>query len=218
MSHGSTTTMPSDVAKTHDLLGRELSFLNTKWNDYKTLYCTDDNTVQLLDDTASFFFQILREVLRDDFILSLCRITDPPASPVRGVKRSNLTIEYLISIIPDADSTLKETLKRGLLPIIKDRCKSFRDHRNRRVGHYDLDTRLKRPDALLPGIGIVDADAALKSIADVLNAVELYYDNNEQSYDQGIYGSGNASELIEFIGRAKVLQKYYNHKEYGDPM
>ncbi len=219
MSDRSTTTMPADVAKSHDLLRRELSFLNTKWNDYKTLYCTDDNTVQLLGYAASFFFQIHREVLRDDIILTLCRITDPTASTVRGVRRNNLTIEYLISIIPDADSTLKGTLKKKkLLPIIKDRCKKFRDHRNRRVSHYDLDTRLKRSDALLPGIGIVDADAALKSIADVLNVVELYYDNNEQSYAQGIYGSGDGSELIQFIEHEKELQKYFNNKEYGDPM
>ena len=67
--------MPADVAKSHDLLGRELSFLNTKWNDYKTLYCTDDDTVQLLNYAASFFFQILREVLRDDIILAVYRST-----------------------------------------------------------------------------------------------------------------------------------------------
>jgi hypothetical protein len=79
--------MPADVAKSHDLLGRELSFLNTKWNDYKTLYCTDDDTVQLLNYAASFFFQILREVLRDDIILALCRITDRPESTVRGMTK-----------------------------------------------------------------------------------------------------------------------------------
>lgn len=209
--------MPADVAKSHDLLGRELSFLNTKWNDYKTLYCTDDDTVQLLNYAASFFFQILREVLRDDIILAVCRITDRPESTVRGMKKNNLTIEYLISIIPDVDGTLKQTLK-NLLPVIKARCEKFRDHRNLRVSHYDLDTRLKRPDALLPGIGIDDADAALKSIADVLNVVELHYDNNDRSYHQGIYGSGDASELIEFIKREKELQKYFKNKEYGDPM
>lgn len=209
--------MPSDVAKSHELLSRELSLLYTKRTDYKTLYCTDDDTVQLLDYAASLFFQIVREVLRDDIILTLCRITDPPASTVRGAKKDNLTIEHLISIIPAADSTLKQRL-HNLLPIIKARCKKFREHRNRRVGHDDLGTRLKRPNALLPGIGIDDADAAFKSIADVLNVVELHYDKNKQSYEHGICGSGQGSELIDFIKYEKTLQKYYNNREYGDPM
>ncbi len=209
--------MPSDVAHTHELLGRELSLLYTKRNDYETLYCTDDDTVQLLDYAASFFFRIVREVLRDDIILTLCRITDPPGSTVRGAKKGNLTIEYLVSIIPAADSTLRQRL-HNLLPIIKARCKRFRDHRNRRVGHDDLDTRLKRPNALLPGIGMEDADAALRSIGDVLNVIEQHYDSNEQSYDHGICGSGQGSELIDFIKYEKTLRKYYNKEEYGDPM
>jgi hypothetical protein len=209
--------MPVDVARTHDLLRRELLLLYTKWKDFKTLYCSDDDTVQLLDDAASFFFQIVREVFRDDIILTVCRLTDPASSSVRGVRRSNLTIEHLIAIIPSADSSLHKTLN-SMLPTIKSRCAKFRDHRNRRVGHYDLNTRLKRPYAILSGIGVKDADEALEGIADVLNAVEMYFDGNQQSYNHGIYGSGDCGELLECLKDEKKLRRYFNHKEFGDPM
>ena len=72
-------------------------------------------------------------------------------------------------------------------------------------------------NALLQGIGTDDADAALRNIAEVLNAVEQHYDINKQSYDQGIYGSGQGSELIRFIEHEKKLQEYVNNKKFGDP-
>jgi hypothetical protein len=209
--------MPADVAESHNLLSRELLFLNTKWNDYKMLYCTDDDTIQLLDDAASFFFQIVREVFRDDIVLSVCRLTDPAISSVRGVRRNNLTIEHLISTIASADSSLHKTLN-SMLPTFKSRCAKFRRHRNRRVGHHDLDTRLKRPHALLPRIEIKDTDEALEAIADVLNAVEMYFDGNQQSYNHGIYGSGGCDEMLECLRDEKKLRRYFNHKEFGDPM
>lgn len=217
MSHVSKTKMPPDVAETHKLLGQQLWLLNARWNDYKMLYCTDDETVQLLEDTASFFFQMVREVLRDDIILTLCRITDPAASTVQGAKRGNLTIQYLISIIPPADGTVKQRLS-NLPATIKGHCGKMRVHRNRRVAHADLETKLKRSNGLLPGIGIAYVDAALKSIADLLNAVELYYDDNERPYHNGTYSSEGASALIDFIRRANELEKDYNNREFGDPM
>lgn len=127
----------------------------------------------MLDYAASFFFRIVREVLRDDIILTVCRITDPAKSRVRGEQENNLTIKYLVSIIPPADNTSQKTLK-SMLPQIEARCAKFRDHRNRRIGHHDLDTRLSRPKALLPAIGINDTDEALHSIGVALNAVERH--------------------------------------------
>jgi hypothetical protein len=206
--------MPANVAEAHNLLARELSFLYTKWNVYKRLFCTDDESVQLLNHAASFFFRIWCEVSGDDIILTVCRMTDPPTSKVKGKDKSNLTIEHLVRITPLADPIVKQKLN-SILRTIDARCRTFREHRNRRIGHYDLETRLKRPNSHLSGIGINDADDALQSIADVLNTIERYYDGNQQPYKEGIYGSGNGEDLLEFIRRKKDLEQYFNQKEFG---
>jgi AbiU2 len=209
-----TTRMPTNVANAHDLLGRELCVLWTKWSDYKILYCKSKKTVEMLDHAASFFFRIVREVLRDDIIISVCRMTDPATATVSGVRKDNLTIAQLVSMIMPMDNKLCKRLG-ALQRTIVSCCAPFRVHRNRRIGHCDLNTRLKHHAAFLPGISIADTQKALQSIGVALNAVELHYDGKKMDYQQGIYGSGNGRELIEFIERAKQLQKYYDRHEYG---
>ena len=86
---------------------------------------------------------------------------------------------------------------------MKLKSKPFREHRNRRIGHSDLDTTLKLSTALLPRISLRGCAGALTSIASVLNAVEWHYARREQRYVEGTYGSGNAQQLIEYLEEAE---------------
>ena len=56
----------------------------------------------------------------------------------------------------------------------------------------------------------------LQRIAELLNQVERYYDGNEESYKEGVYASGNADELLDFIKRNNQLERYFNRKKFGD--
>lgn len=208
------TNMPTDIAKAHDLLGNQLYFLYTKWNYFKTLFCTTDEAIALLHYAAEFTFEIYRELLRDDIILSVCRITDRATTNVKGHLKDNLTLKYLATLIPNADTTL-QTAVAAEITKIDAKVISFRQHRNRRIGHHDLDTRKKRSTALLAELGLTETDDVLANIAGLLNCIEQFYDHNEQSYDEGIYGSGNADDLLEFIKYEQSLQKYYEENEFG---
>ena len=86
------TKMPAELADAHKLIGDELYFLYTKWNYYKLLFCSGVETITTLYYAAEFFFEIYREVLRDDIILSLCRLTDPATT-----NRSNRILRSSIS-------------------------------------------------------------------------------------------------------------------------
>jgi hypothetical protein len=55
-----------------------------------------------------------------------------------------------------------------------------------------------------------------KSQADILNAIESHHDQNTQDYNIGIYGSGNAEVLIEFLQREEQLARYFNRTAFGD--
>src|SRR5258708_12664398 len=59
-------------------LEKSVITLNAKWNQFIELYATSENTVELLNKTANWFFKTFQRVLMDDILLSICRLTDPP--------------------------------------------------------------------------------------------------------------------------------------------
>jgi hypothetical protein len=207
--------MLKDVAKVHELLDRKLLVLYLKWSFFKTLYCTSDTSVQLLDEVTSSFFRICAEVMRDDIILSICALTDPASARVQGMNRYNLTVVYLKTLIPKSDSELTQRVDE-ILHKAKKYWRAFRQHRNRRVGHYDFETTIKKSGSIVPNLEIEETDAALKFIADVLNTIQRYYKGSETTYDGGIIVTDGAKELLEFIQRKNDLEKYFNLKEFGE--
>jgi hypothetical protein len=205
--------MPAAVAESHDLLSRELMLLNTKWNDFKYLFCKSGANVRRLHDVAELFFRIVREIMADDIILGICRLTDPATSGVKGVQRANLTLHRIESLL--ANTKLAKTWKiRNRLSAVDAACEPFRKHRNRRVGHFDLDTRVKLAGNLLPGISIKETNRALKCIAGFMNAIAKPYGGDVRLYQHGIAGP-DARELLEFIRRANRLEVYFETKEFG---
>lgn len=211
------TRMPENLAKLHDLIGRELYLLYTKWDFYKKLFCKSNKTVQLLHDTAELFFVIYREMLRDDIILTICKITDRATTNIYKQTRDNLTLKQLIKQVPHQQDTVSFIkILEDLANKIDEKCGPLRSHRNRRIGHYDLQTRLKQEDSLIPNISLAEGNQLLTAICNLMNVVEKHYDNHEQTYKHGIMGSGNAKDLIEFFDRNIDLEKYFNKKEFGD--
>lgn len=209
-----TSNIPIELSEVFLHLKHELLILYTKFNSFKTLYCTSDENIALLDSSAMGFFVIHGDVLRDDIMLSICALTDPAWTNVKREKRDNLTLRHLASLIPEGDSSLADELSQ-LVESAKTPWDPFRIHRNRRIGHHDLITVLKKTDQLLPSVGINDVDAALTLIAEILNAVETFYDKDVTTYHRGVYQEGNAKELIDFLKRQVDLEKYFNHKEFG---
>lgn len=208
------TSMPPDVAEAHGRLSKELFYLYTKWRYWKRLYCADDETIKLLNYAAEFFFATCFEVFRDDMILTVARLTDSAESKVRCTKRENLTLPLLVSLIPQS-GTLHEEATSALKTVQKD-VKKFRKHRNRRIGHSDRATALNRRANKLPGLSLEAMDTLLADMATLLNLVERHYDQNEQHYEEGIYASSSADELVDFIRRDQDLEKYFQEKEFGD--
>jgi len=211
------SNIPDELSEVFRRLQQELLILYTKWNSFKTLYCTNDENIELLDNSAMGFFVVHGDIMRDDIMMSICVLTDPASSKVKGEKRDNLTLKHLANLIPSQDSALTDKLNQ-MLESAKTPWEPFRSHRNRRIGHYDLITVLKKTDELLPSVGINDADSALSLIVDILTTVESFYDKDGTTYHCGIYQEGNAKELIEFLKRNVDLEKYYNNKGFGDPI
>ena len=127
--------MPSDLAEAHQAINSDVHELHEKWHQWKYLFCTDDETVTLMKYAASLFFMMVGNVLRDDVIQSVCRLTDPEES----MGKPNLSLKRLAQMIPESDLELREDI--GLLAgDVETKTEKFRVHRNKRISHQDYDT------------------------------------------------------------------------------
>ncbi|MBE0411740.1 MAG: hypothetical protein IBX69_18590, partial [Anaerolineales bacterium] len=75
----------------------EETWLTAKWLEYKKLFAVSPERIDLLNGTSSFFFGVVQEVLWNDILLHLTRITDPPKS----AGKQNLSIQQLLLAISD---------------------------------------------------------------------------------------------------------------------
>ena len=66
-------------------LDNEVSWLHAKYTIFRQLYATSQGRIDLFSNMAPSFFRILYNVLIDDILLSLSRLTDPPET--RGQRK-----------------------------------------------------------------------------------------------------------------------------------
>lgn len=81
-------------------LYNEVTWLHAKWKQYRLLFAESQERVDLLNDVAGFFFLLIQDVLWEDIILHIARLTDPPQS----VGKDNLTLLRLAGGCPRSRS------------------------------------------------------------------------------------------------------------------
>jgi len=109
--------------------------LRSVWRHHEILYDEGDLRRLLLHRVAPTFFSDLHQVLIEQLVSQICRLTDPPVT----LGKANLTIDY---VLREADFTgAPEELARALA--VRDRIQSFRAKilpaRNKLISHLDLD-------------------------------------------------------------------------------
>ena len=117
--------MPAPLGELHYELYEEIAWLHLKWNDFRGLYASAPETVELLNAAAPDFFRNLQRMMWEDVLLHLCRLTDPPKS----VGKDTLTVRRLPDDIPDR--ALRDQVK-ALADDAKQKTQFVRDWRNRR--------------------------------------------------------------------------------------
>jgi hypothetical protein len=109
--------------------------LRSIWRHYEILFEEGELRRTLLHRIAPVFFGDLNQLLIEQLVLQICRLTDPPVT----MGRTNLTIDY---VIREADfSGAPEELARA--KALRDNIHQFRSKiapaRNRLIGHLDRD-------------------------------------------------------------------------------
>jgi hypothetical protein len=187
----SIAAMGRELGELHHALGNELTYLHLKWKEYRALFGTSSERIDLLNEAAPDFFGKLQHILWDDVLLHLCRLTDPPKS----MGRANLTISRLSPLVSNS-------IRNKLEPLIataKVKTSFARERRHRRLAHKELPDFEGEEPKPLAAASRQHAEEALSSIREVMNCVEVHYQESPVCYEHSIEAPGGADALLNCL-------------------
>jgi hypothetical protein len=180
------------MGKQYTALNREVTILHLYWKEYLELFGTNDKRIERLNKSAPGFFRMLQDELFQTNVLHIARLTDPP----KTAGKDNLTLQNLPTLVQDKDLRNKLT---GLLALAKEKTEFCRDWRNRRFAHHDLALATDAKAAPLATINKNSVNDALNSLADILNAIELYYFRGGTAFN-AVTAHNGAGKLLYVLG------------------
>jgi hypothetical protein len=181
-------------------LWQEIAYLHQKWMQYLILFGTDPERVELLNDTAPAFFRLVQDLLWNETILHIARITDP-CETVKG--KSNLTIQILPKLLTD------DSLRNGVQALVNKaltQSEFCRDWRNKHIAHSDLRLALGQPAAPLKNGSRKQVNDILQTLAETMNLMQGHYLDSETHYKFDCY-RGGASDLLEVLKDGVMVQQ-----------
>lgn len=183
-------------------LWTNIAHLHLNWKNYRSLFGTSPERIDLLNWAASSFFGLLNGILRNDVILAVARLTDPP----RSAGKPNASLAALIEkLVPFIDESLTKELQLELNKI-QSLCQPIRDIRNRILAHDDLATTLKyHPDPLL-GISRAYIEEILEKIRNLFGSIEKKFRGSQTSH-QYIISRNDGEDLIYALESALEHEK-----------
>lgn len=157
-------------------LQNDLIWLHVKWHQYRVLYGSTPERIDLLNDAAPLAFRVVEDALWDDTLLHLCRFTD--SAEFRG--KGRLSLRQLPPLIEDS------TVRTEVESLIQDavaKTKFARDWRDRRIAHRDLAHSLDKEAQPLEPASRLAVENALAALRQVLNAVNARLKNTEMIFE-----------------------------------
>ncbi len=180
--------MGPDLGSHFAALWQEVASLHMKWEEYVALFGTSPERVETLNKTAPKYFRMLQDVLFEETLLHIGRLTDVP----RVAGKQNLTIQRLPDMVQD-DETNKAV--KEAVGVALEASAFARDWRNRRIAHHDLDLAIKEPAKPLAEASRRQVKEALAAIAKVLNVIDAHFRGAGTYFKVG-YGPGGAASLV----------------------
>ncbi len=185
-----TQKMGQELGVLYSVLWQEVVSLHNRWNQFFYLFAELPARVEVLNETAPFFFREVQDGLFELIILHIARLTDPPKS---GVKR-NASIQGLAPLVsPELRTTLNDRVSSSL-----ELCEFCRDIRNRRLAHCDLDLRINKMATPLPSPPCGQIQDALDSLASVIDCVSNHYTQSTTAFNHVPDGRG-ADALLHYL-------------------
>lgn len=187
-------------------LDNEVSWLHAKWKQYRHLYAAP-GTVDLLNEAAGFFFRVVQDVLWEDAVMHVTRLTDPPSTG----KKDNLTLLRLPAAIADAPLSAHV----GAHVAKAEAAAAFaRDWRNRHIAHRDLHLALGSGAEPLMEASRSHMETVLSHMRDAMNAVHAHYWDSMTDYVRFL--AHDDAEALTFNLRTALTARKRKHKRWSE--
>lgn len=143
-----------DQGKIFNALKNQIIWLDVKWKEYKILFESTDS-IAILEATAPFYFYLTHQMMLDDILLHLQKIT----SPVGG--------EFPYLSIRRLPKLLRKRFSISLQSLVDDavtKASFSKDRRDRYIAHYSLDLVVNSTARPLEAIRSEDVEEAISAL------------------------------------------------------
>lgn len=195
-------TMPPDLADLYPALWQQAVWLHIVWNQYRQLFGTSPQQLDLLNEMAPGFFRVCHDALLDDVVLTLCRLTDGPKS----CGQPNMVLKRVADAVAACgEQALTVTVEIYLNEAV-DRCETLREHRHKRLAHADLNVAVYKSP--LGTITREMIENALESVRSFINAIGEHFHGSPTDFQTPGALLGEANALIYRFKEAKAYRKH----------
>ncbi len=168
--------MGAELGELFDALHNELVWIHWRWMQHRVLFGSKPGRVDLLNESAPFFFRLVQDVFFEFTLLGISKI----AGPTKSAGKPNLTVARLPGML--SDPRLAEQTSK-LVDDATTACAFAKDWRNRRIAHHDLSLALNPRAEPLAHASRAKVEDALGSIRSVMNHVQSALMNSTTAYD-----------------------------------
>jgi HEPN superfamily AbiU2-like protein len=183
---------PAAITELYRPLWEDVAGLYLKWRIYRQVFATAQADIDVLNETAGVFFNLTHNMWIREVVRVLGCLTDP--SDTGGKK--NLSLPALVKAINQGKGPTDLQLK---VDHVISSYKPFKDHRNRNISHHDLDTRKGIAVVPLPPISRIDIEHAVRSSADLINAVEAFFGVPKTDFDKETADRADGDSLLAYL-------------------
>jgi hypothetical protein len=170
------TQMGDDLGSAFSALERELTWMNWRWMQFRILFEDKPSRIDLLNQSASFFFYVVHQAIFENTLLGIARLT---AGPNAGGQVA-LTIQRLPDLVhPEIRAEVQALVDESI-----SAAKFALDWRNNHIAHRSLKRAVGGEKVMpLPDATREKVEKAFGTLTATLNRVERFYCKGTTAYN-----------------------------------
>jgi hypothetical protein len=188
------TPQRKELENTFAKIWQEVADMHNMWGQYQTLFVSNKETVDFLNDVASSFFAPLQSMFITYFILSIARLSDP----AKTGRHTNLSIEYMTNLIEPALGKLVHSTIDPLAADFALKAQFVRAMRDKHIAHLDLASY----QVPVGNFTYEQFRQVLASLVEVMNAIEMALTGSMTAFHHFHNRTGNAAYVLWLLRKA----------------
>jgi hypothetical protein len=188
-------------------LSSSITFLHLKWKLFRALFGTSQERINLLNQTAPAFFAFVGQIMFNDVVLAITRLTDR--------KRKTACLAQLITLLAPHVGMAELAGWRSQLALLNAAVEPLRETRNRYLAHDELPTALNSNPRPMPGVSRAQVETMLKRIRGLFESIEEKFRGSHTPHES--VDAQGGEQLIASLERAVGGHSIGHEKSKGRP-